>query len=120
MAYKVNFSPESQEDLEKLADYIRENFYSDKIARKAVSEILDGVDNLVTSPLLGLDFDKKIGRRIDEVHETRMLILGRNLVFYLVNTETDETYVLRILDARQDYMLFIGKIADQIDKKKEK
>lgn len=123
MDFELNYSPEVQEDLEHLYAYVKENFYADEIAQKSIDEILDGVDYLMRSPEIGIDFDKKIGRKIgreiDDEYNTRLLILGRKLVFYLAYENEAEIYVLRVLNARQDYMRFISQLSKNMTKHKK-
>jgi toxin ParE1/3/4 len=115
LGYKIAWPPNSKEDLKCIKEYIVANF-STKTANKALNEILDSVEPLALSPEIGINFDKRLGKKLDAEFTTRLLILDRNLIFYLVNEGLQEIYVLRVLNARQDYMRFIAKLEQESQK----
>ncbi|MDR0199670.1 MAG: type II toxin-antitoxin system RelE/ParE family toxin [Streptococcaceae bacterium] len=109
MERELKYIREATQDLDNIHDYIAENFYSEGIAKATVSKIVTGIKILKTSPGVGVSLDRKIGRKINPKYEVKMLILDQYLAFYTVTD--DRVFVLRILNAKQDYMRFLNNFS---------
>lgn len=53
MTGRINFTPEAEQQLNEIDDWITTATSSSDIARRFVSEILDHIDHILTFPLAG-------------------------------------------------------------------
>jgi plasmid stabilization system protein ParE len=72
-------------------------------ARRIATIVLDALEPLKKFPELGLDFDKRVGRRMIADHTTRMLVIEKKyLVFYVVHEK--HLNILKLVGASTDYL----------------
>lgn len=89
---KVQYSPEAIDDLARLREFIAvKNPYS---AKRAVSNILAGIDKLKAFPQIGLAV-----QRAPEPENMRDLFVSDYTIRYLINKET--IYILRIWHGKE-------------------
>ena len=106
---KICYIINADENLDSIYDYISKNYYSDIIAKATVQKIVSGIKRLSDMPYLGVSLDQRLGRKLNKNVEIRMLILDKYLVFYFIND--DQLFIMRILDAKQDYMKFLHQLS---------
>ena len=96
--YKLYYSPLSQDDLNKIWEYISKGLENPGAARRIVNEILAAIMRLNKFPEMGarLSSIAKIGS------DYRFLVIGNYLAFYRFTD--DGVYIDRILYGRRDYM----------------
>ena len=107
MGRLIHYIVDADRDIDTIFEYILQNYYSESIARSTVQKIIGGIKKLSKIPELGVSLDKKLGRKLNPEVEIRMLILDQYLVFYFVDKDKGEVFVMRVLHAKQDYMRFL-------------
>ena len=95
---KLNFSPESQNDLLDIKKYITEELDSPIAAENTLKKILKNIRMLESQPFIGAPLSSIIN--IDTHY--RFLVCGNYLAFYYV--ENEEVFIVRILYGRRDYV----------------
>ena len=114
---KIYYISEANSDLDNIFDYISQNYYSETIARATIQKIVSGIKRLSTMPNLGVSLDKRLGRKLNETVEIRMLILDTYLVFYFV--DDNQVFVMRALAAKQDFMRFLNHFSAIAEEKSQ-
>lgn len=98
MKNNIYYSPEAQNDLDEIWEYISVELCNPQAAENTVNKIMDTVDELK-------DFSE-IGALLSSVTEVesdyRFLIRGNYMIFYRV-IDTD-VYIDRVLYGRRDYL----------------
>lgn len=98
MKNNIYYSPEAQNDLDEIWEYISVELCNPQAAENTVNKIMDTVDELK-------DFSE-IGALLSSVTEVesdyRFLISGNYMIFYRV-IDTD-VYIDRVLYGRRDYL----------------
>lgn len=95
---KINYSPEAQNDLDSIWEYITYHLSNPIAADNTVNTILDAIDNLETNPQMGIPLYFSDGLNSGY----RYLICNSYLAFYRYSH--GDVYVDRILYGRSDYM----------------
>ena len=95
---KLNLSPESQNDLHDIKDYITTELASPTAASNIVSNIMKAIRNLAVFPACGAP----LSSIVDIETDYRFLVSGNYLAFY--RYENDNVYVVRVLYGKRDYM----------------
>ena len=106
MGHLINYIVDADRDIDNIFEYISRNFYSENIARSTVQKIIGGIKKLSEIPDLGVSLDRKLGRKLNHEVEIRMLILDQYLAFYF--EDKGEIFIMRVLNAKQDYMRFLN------------
>ena len=88
------------EDLHDIFVYIAENFYSEAMGRRTVNDLIDSTAPLEEFPEIGVDADEKFGRKFISGQTTRLLIVEKYLIWYIIYKK--KVNVLRITNQRQD------------------
>ena len=98
MKNNIYYSPEAQNDLDEIWEYISVELCNPQAAENTVNKIMDTVDELK-------DFSE-IGALLSSVTEVesdyRFLISGNYMIFYRVIDK--EVYIDRVLYGRRDYL----------------
>lgn len=94
---RVEYSPLALEDLNRISDYITDN-WGKNVANGILKRITSDIRRLEQYPLSGVN----LGKIIDVSTEYRYLFSERNYVFYLL--ELDRVRIIRILNENQDYI----------------
>ncbi len=98
---KLYYAPQARNDLIEIREYISQHLQNPIAAKNVTSKILKTAGLLGGQPRLGFSVAEKTGRETD----TLCMFSGNYGIFYKV---TDQgILVLRILDARTDYMRFV-------------
>lgn len=94
---RVRYTPAALFDLEEIRNYYEYDLENPDASRRILTGLARSVALLKDNPFMGMELRKKTGREVPG----RCLISGRYVIVY----DVDETIsVLRILDARVDYM----------------
>ncbi|MBR4947463.1 MAG: type II toxin-antitoxin system RelE/ParE family toxin [Clostridiales bacterium] len=104
----IVFSPESLKDLEQIKDYLLDRF-GEKTAGNNLKKVIKEIKTLESFPLKGSGIWERYG--IDS--EYRYIYANNNYVFYRV--DGDEIKVIRVLDARRDFLNILFGIKTQSD-----
>ncbi len=97
--YKINYSPEAQNDLDEIWDYITYELCNPDAAEHTVNQIIDAIDRLETaSPKIGAP----LSSITDIESDYRFLVSGNYMVFY--RAYEIEVYIDRILYGKRDYL----------------
>ena len=100
-------SPEAENDLERIGDYIARQSGSFKTALNTIRKIKDRINDLKKFPLIG----KRLSSIITIDTDYRFLGCGSYLAFYRYNN--DDVFIDRILHGRQDYIsILLGDIQE--------
>lgn len=95
----INYSPEAQNDLDGIWDYITYDLCNPDAADHTVNRIMDAIDRMETT-------SSEIGAPLSSVTDIesdyRFLVSGNYLVFY--RTYGNEIYIDRILYGKRDYL----------------
>ncbi len=100
---KLIYSPQARVDLREIKAYIRDNLQNPTAAENVTQRILKGCALLKDNPKLGAELSRKIDRDTD----LRYLVINQHIAFYKI--DTDIIRVIRIRDARTNYMHIIFK-----------
>ena len=100
---KLIYSPLARVDLREIKAYIRDNLQNPTAAENVTQRILKGCALLKDNPKLGAELSGKIDRDTD----MRYLVINQHIAFYKI--DTDIIRVIRIRDARTNYMHIIFK-----------
>ena len=94
----VHFSPEAQNDLEQIKNYIQNDLENDIAAANTVKKIFDRIREL--------EAFHKMGAHLTSVTITdnsyRYLLCNNYTAFYRI--EKDSIYIVRVLYGRRDYL----------------
>ena len=95
---KLSYTPQARADLREIQGYIADHLQNPTAAKHITTMVLKSAGHLTDFPRLGFSVSEKTGRETD----ARCLFSGNYGIFYIVDEES--ILVLRILDARTDYM----------------
>ncbi|MBQ3284941.1 MAG: type II toxin-antitoxin system RelE/ParE family toxin [Ruminococcus sp.] len=98
---RLIYSPQARTDLREIKAYIRDNLQNPIAAENVTQRILKGCALLKDNPLLGAALSEKVNRETD----IRYLIIDHHIAFY--KTDKNAVYVIRIRNARTNYMHII-------------
>ena len=108
MILKIDFSPEALNDLEIIRDYLLAE-YGGKTSEDNIKKVMKSIRSLGQFPLQGSGVWERYGIESDY----RYLYANHNYVFYRV--ENDAVKIIRILDARRDFLNVLFGIKTQTD-----
>jgi len=94
----VYYSPEAQNDLSAILEYISVELASPDAARNTVSKITKQIRTLEQFPESGAPLSPIIGMDVDY----RFLVCGNYICFY--RTEGSDSYIDRVLYSKRDYI----------------
>ncbi len=99
---RIMYTPASIEDIESIANYIKDKLNNPTAAITFKTRIVKAVSLLKDSPNMGV----KLSEKTDAVKKDyRFIIVNNYLIFYRI--EGDVIVVVRILDGRTDYLRFL-------------
>lgn len=91
MAYEINWSPDSKEDIRNIYEYLLDE-WDDKVADKFADDVVDLTKQLTIMPFLG--------RRHPKMSSVRQLMIRPyNIVYYTVLDTS--IYILNVIDGRK-------------------
>lgn len=108
MNLKIAFSPEALKDLETIKGYLLTEFGT-KTANDNIKKVIKSIKSLEKFPFKGPGVWERYGIESDY----RYLYTTRNYVFYRV--EENCVRIIRILDARRDFLNILFGIKTQTD-----
>ena len=94
----LRMSPEAQEDLREIRDYISEELQNAEAAKKTVAKITKKIRTLREHALIGAP----LASVSDANSEERFLVSGNYLVFY--RADENDIFIDRVLYGRRDYL----------------
>lgn len=95
---KVFISPEAARDLSQIKQYISTELKNLSAANRIVGSIMIDLHELGRYPEQGPSIEAITGFQA----ELRMLLCGKHITLYKI--ENDAVFVVRIIDARQNYL----------------
>ncbi len=98
MKNKINYSPQSLNDLDEIWEYIFSELGSLQAAENTINNILDAIDLLQDFSQIGAP----LSSITDIESDYRFLVSNSYMVFYRVNGR--EVYIDRVLYSRRDYL----------------
>lgn len=104
----IVFSPEALKDIEQIKDYLVGQF-GDDTATKNIKRVIKEIKTLESFPLKGSGVWERYG--IDS--EYHYIYANKNYVFYRVDEDT--VRIVRILDARRDFLTILFDNDSQSD-----
>ena len=97
MIRRIDFSPEALKDIEETKDYLTAEF-GEKTSTDKLKKVMKSIRLLDQFPLQGSGIWERYGIESDY----RYIYTTRNYVFYRI--EDDAIKIIRILDARRDFV----------------
>ena len=97
--YKLIWLDETVTSLEQIREAIEQISQSERIARRIVQSIYDGILLLATYP--------RIAPEINEIDGLRRLVVGNYYVFYRVIEGKNVVQIERIMDQHQDISFLV-------------
>jgi addiction module RelE/StbE family toxin len=91
VAYEINWSPDSKEDIRNIYEYLLDD-WGDKVADKFADDVLDLTRQLMTMPFIGKTHPKMSSVR-------QLMIRPYNIVYYTVLEMS--IYILNVIDGRK-------------------
>lgn len=98
MKNSIHYSPEAQNDMDEIWEYIVVELCNPQAAENTVNKIIDAVDELENFTEIGA----LLSSVTDMESDYRFLISGNYMVFYRVNGQ--DVYIDRVLYGRRDYL----------------
>lgn len=102
MKYEVLRTDTADAGIRKIILYVAENFGND-IALEKLDQIEEGILKLGDDPYIGTEPRYLVLKR----QGYKVLILGKDLVFYKIDEENKRVIVYAVVDQRQDYLNII-------------
>ena len=108
----LRYTPQAIRDLQEIQTYIADILHNPTAARRITKEILDAWAALKRFPELGSSIHEETGFETD----LRMLVCGKQIALYRIDTNCDTVSVARIVHARQDYIrILFGNVESNAD-----
>ncbi len=98
MKNSIHYSPEAQNDLDEIWEYIPFELCNPQAAENTINKIMDTVDELENFSEIGTPLSSVT----DIESDYRVLTSGNYMVFYRVNGQ--DVYIDRVLYGRRDYL----------------
>ncbi len=98
MKNNIHYSPEAQNDLDEIWEYITFELCNPQAAENTVNKIMDTVDELENFSEIGAPLSSVT----DLESDYRFLTSGNYMVFYRVHGH--DVYIDRVLYGRRDYL----------------
>ena len=98
MKNNIHYSPEAQNDLDEIWEYISFELCNPQAAENTVNKIMDTVDELECFSEIGA----LLSSVTDVESDYHFLTSGNYMVFYRVNKQ--DVYIDRVLYGRRDYL----------------
>ena len=109
MKNNIHYSPEAQNDLDEIWEYITFELCNPQAAENTVNKIMDTVDELENFSEIGA----LLSSVADIESDYLFLTSGNYMVFYRVNGQ--DVYVDRVLYGRRDYLRILFPDLPQYD-----
>lgn len=102
--YALLLSDKARQALDDIYNYISHVLFNEPAAKKTVSQIISGLDQLMLFPELGFNADERYGKQIHPDLTTRALIIDNYLAFYFVDEEKQVIFISHVLSSKSDYI----------------
>ena len=99
MNYKVIFTAEFEEQLNRILDYI-ESLFSKEYAEEYFDYLVSQLNNLEIFPNLG----RKISPLILDAKPTNAFISRKNIVFYRIDEKEKQIFLITIVSSSENYL----------------
>ncbi len=109
MKNSIHYSPEAQNDLDEIWEYIAFELCNPQAAENTVNKIMDTVDELENFSEIGT----LLSSVTDIESDYRFLTSANYMVFYRVNGL--DVYIDRVLYGRRDYLRILSSTLPQND-----
>ncbi len=109
MKNNIHYSPEAQNDLDEIWEYIAFELCNPQAAENTVNKIMDTVDELENFSEIGT----LLSSVTDIESDYRFLTSANYMVFYRVNGL--DVYIDRVLYGRRDYLRILSSTLPQND-----
>jgi len=109
MKNNIYYSPEAQNDLDEIWEYIIFELCNPQAAENTVNKIMDTVDELENFS----EIDALLSSVTDIESDYRFVTIGNYMVFYRVNGQ--DVYIDRVLYGRRDYLRILFPDLPQYD-----
>ena len=109
MKNKIHYSPEAQNDLDEIWDYIFSELCNPSAAENTVNNIMDAIDRLEDFSEIG----PPLSAVTDVESDYRFLVSGNYMVFYRING--CNVYIDRVLYGRRNYLRILFPDLPQSD-----
>jgi len=109
MEFKCIITAKAEKDLAEIIEYITVELYSPVAATRLVDEVGNAILRIA-------EFPESCGRVYPEFFqktEVRRCVIGNYLLFYTVNYDEKQIYVLRIIYGKRDMNEIVKKISEQ-------
>lgn len=97
---RVSYKRAAVKDMEATRDYIAGRLKNPKAAKKLMEALLKAISLLADNPYMGAALAEKF--EIDT--DVRYFVASKQLIFYHVDNVNGVVEILRVLDARTDYL----------------
>ena len=97
--YKILFSADSIEDITEITKYLKEMYVSPKLSKRYHNELFETIRSLEIMPNRFETVRMKYIKRND----IRKIAYKQYLIFYVVNDEKKEVYILRVRHGKTDW-----------------
>lgn len=98
MKNNIHYSPEAQNDLDEIWEYISVELCNPQVANNTINKIMNIVDELENFSKIGVPLSSVI----DIENDYRFLTSGNYMVFYRLNGQN--VYIDRVLYGKRDYL----------------
>ena len=102
MDYKIQYSPQSREDLDNILDFLANNSDID-VAKRIVSEIIEKIESLSFMPG-GYNFDERIERKLNKKYPTQAILCKKYIILFMVKEESQIVYITNVISSKSDYL----------------
>lgn len=102
MDYKIQYSPQSREDLDNILDFLATNSDID-VAKRVVSEIIEKIESL-SFMQRGYNFDERIERKLNKKYPTQAILCKKYIILFLVKEESQIVYITHVISSKSDYL----------------
>ena len=93
---EIKITPEAHNDIFEIYAYVKKD--GEEIARKQVTDIYDGIENLTDFPNIGTPLQKHVERKTD----LRYLVIRK--VYIVVYEIADAVHILRVFRKDRDFI----------------
>jgi len=97
--YKVLFSADSMEDISEITRYLREKYASSELSKKYHNELFETIKGLEIMP----NRFETVKTKFIQRDNIKRIVYKQYLVFYVVNEEKNEVYILRVRHGKTDW-----------------
>lgn len=102
--YMLFLSDKAKQAIGDIYNYISHVLLNEPAAKKTVSQIISGLDQLLLFPELGFNADERYGKQIHPDFTTRALVISKYIAFYFVDEEKQTIFSSHLFSSKSDYV----------------